>query len=107
MAKRDSDITVTPPSTDSENERSDGRLDGHRSRTLAQQAGAPLVPRLLDLEDTARYLGVSSWSVRDLEWKGIISRVRIPLGNGKELRKLLFDREDLDRLIERWKDSGQ
>ncbi len=64
-------------------------------------------PRLLSLEDAARYLGVSPWTVRELEWSGVLPRVRIPLGNGKELRKLLFDREDLDRLIDRWKDSGQ
>ncbi len=107
MANQDSDITVTPPSTDSENERSDGRLDGHRSRTMAQQASVHPVSRLLSLEQAAHYLGVSTWTVRDLEWSGVLSRVRIPLGNGKELRKLLFDREDLDRLIDRWKDSGQ
>ena len=64
-------------------------------------------PRLLSLEDAARYLGVSPWTVRELEWSGVLPRVRIPFGNGKELRKLLFDREDLDRLIDRWKDSGQ
>jgi len=64
-------------------------------------------PRLLSLEDAARYLGVSPWTVRELEWSGVLPRVRIPLGNGKELRKLLFDREDLNRLIDRWKDSGQ
>jgi hypothetical protein len=29
--------------------------------------------------------------------------VVIPLPNGRELRKLLFDRADLDRLIESWK----
>jgi hypothetical protein len=34
-----------------------------------------------------------------------LRRVSIPLGNGRELRKLLFDREDLDRLIEAWKDG--
>ncbi len=107
MANPDSDITVTPPSTDSENERSDGRLDGHRSRTMAQQASVHLSCRLLSLEQAAHYLGVSSWTVRELEWSGVLSRVRIPLGNGKELRKLLFDREDLDRLIDRWKDSDQ
>ncbi len=107
MANRDSDIIVTPPSTDSENERSDGRLEGHRSRTMAQQASVHPVSRLLSLEQAAHYLGVSTWTVRDLEWSGVLSRVRIPLGNGKELRKLLFDREDLDRLIDRWKDSGQ
>ncbi len=107
MSNRASDITVTPTGTDSENERSDKTLDGPRSRTMAQQASVHPVSRLLSLEQAAHYLGVSTWTVRELEWSGVLPRVRIPLGNGKELRKLLFDREDLDRLIDRWKDSGQ
>lgn len=61
-------------------------------------------PRLLDLDATAAYLGVSPWTVRDLEAAGVLARVRVPLPNGGELRKLLFDRADLDRLVEAWKD---
>ena len=49
---------------------------------------------------------MSKWTVRELEARGILSRVRVPLPNGGELRKLLFDREDLDRLITAWKDAG-
>lgn len=71
-------------------------------RTLAMQARAP---RLLDLRATATYLGVSEWTVRDLDAVGVLRRVRVPLPNGGELRKLLFDREDLDRLIQAWKDA--
>ncbi len=107
MTNRASDIIVTPTATASENERSNKTLDGPRSRTMAQQASVHLPCRLLSLEQAAHYLGVSSWTVRELEWSGVLPRIRIPLGNGKELRKLLFDREDLDRLIDRWKDSGQ
>ena len=76
--------------------------------TLAEQAVvavAPVVPRLLDVEGGARYCGVSAWTIRDLEATGVLARVRIPLPNGGELRKVLFDREDLDRLIARWKES--
>jgi hypothetical protein len=62
-----------------------------------------LAPRLLDLAATAAYLGVSPWTVRDLAWAGTLRRVRVPLANHGELRKLLFDRQDLDRLIEIWK----
>jgi hypothetical protein len=58
----------------------------------------------LDLENARLYLGVSAWTVRDLESAGTLRRVRIPLPNGGELRKVLFDREDLDRLIDSWKD---
>ena len=65
----------------------------------------PLSPRLLDLPTAASYLGLSPWTVRDLEAAGSLQRVRIPLPHAGELRKLLFDRADLDRLIEQWKDA--
>ncbi len=78
------------------------RSDG----TGSYEAAVPgLCPRLLDLGGTAAYLGVSGWTVRDLEAAGELRRVRIPVGPGRELRKLLFDRQDLDRLLEVWKDS--
>jgi hypothetical protein len=60
--------------------------------------------RLLDLHGAATYLTVSPWTVRDLEAAGVLRRVRVPLPGGGELRKVLFDREDLDRLITRCKD---
>lgn len=66
-----------------------------------------IMPRLLDLEATAAYLNVSTWTVRDLEAGGILRRVRVPLPRGGELRKLLFDRTDLDRLVEAWKDGAE
>lgn len=74
---------------------------GPDGRALAVTA---IAPRLLDLGDTGRYLGVSPWTVRDLEAAGTLKRVRVPLPNNGELRKLLFDREDLDRVIEGWKE---
>jgi len=61
-------------------------------------------PRLLDVAHAARYLSVSPWTIRSPEWAGILPRVRIPLAVGRDLRKLLFDRADLDRLIEGWKE---
>ncbi len=64
----------------------------------------PLTPRLLNLHSTAAYLAVSEWTVRDLEAGGLLQRIRIPLPNQGELRKLVFDRMDLDRLIESWKE---
>jgi hypothetical protein len=65
-----------------------------------------LLPRLLDLEAAATYLGVSPWTVRDLEAAGVLPRVRVPLPGGRELRKLLFDKADLDRLIDGWKEAA-
>jgi hypothetical protein len=64
----------------------------------------PVLPRLLDLHSASLYLGISEYTVRELESQGIIARVRIPLPNHGELRKLLFDKQDLDRLVEHWKD---
>jgi excisionase family DNA binding protein len=65
----------------------------------AVPAAVPVAPRLLDLGGAAAYLAVSPWTVRDLEAAGTLKRVRVPTGGGK----LLFDRADLDRLVEAWK----
>jgi Helix-turn-helix domain len=72
----------------------------------AVPAHGAMTPRLFDLEQAATYLGLSPWTVRDLEAKGVLPRVRVPLPGGGELRKLLFDKADLDRLIERWKEEA-
>jgi hypothetical protein len=77
-------------------------MDGTTGR--AESADGARTPRLLDLERAATYLGLSPWTVRELEAKGVLPRVRVPLPGGGELRKLLFDKADLDRLIESWKD---
>ena len=78
---------------------------GRHGRAVADQASVPVVPRLLDLHGAATYLGLSAWTIRDLEHAGILPRVRVSLPNEKELRKLLFDRQDLDKAIEVWKDQ--
>jgi hypothetical protein len=70
---------------------------------MAQSA---LAPRLLDLEGAAAYLSVSTWTIRDMDAAGVLPRVRVPLANGRDLRKLLFDKADLDRLIAAWKDEA-
>jgi len=83
------------------------RLGIHKSATSAATVPGlcPLVPRLLDLATAASYLGVSSWTLRDLEAAGRLARVRLPLPEGRELRKVLFDREDLDRLVDHSKED--
>ena len=43
---------------------------------------------------------------KELESAGILPRVRVPLPNNGELRKLLFDRRDLDKAIEAWKERS-
>ena len=69
---------------------------------LAPQASVTFASRLLSARDTALYLGVGYETVLDLVKAGTLRPVRVPLARG-ELRKLLFDRPDLDRLIETWK----
>jgi len=64
----------------------------------------PITARLLDLPTAALYLGVSPWTVRDLDAAGVLPRVRVPLPGRGELRRVLFDKEDLDRLIAAWKE---
>ena len=76
---------------------------GGMEERQAYETVRSIPPRLLDIKATAAYLGVSPWTVRDLEFSGVLQRVNIPLGSRKELRKLLFDRLDLDRLVETWK----
>ena len=68
---------------------------------------AGVAPRLLDLDTAAAYLSLSTWSLRDLEASGVLRRVRVPVPHGGELRKVLFDREDLDRAIVTWKDEAR
>ena len=70
------------------------------------------MPRLLDLAGAAAYLAVSRWTIRQWEAEKALPRVRIslPITNKRragECRKLLFDREDLDQLIERSKESAR
>ena len=67
---------------------------------------SPLTPRLLDVRGAAAYLGVSTWTIRDLDAAGRLPRVRLTLA-GRECRRLLFDVRDLDRLIEVSKEAVQ
>jgi excisionase family DNA binding protein len=51
-------------------------------------------PRLLDLRAAAVYLGISSWTLRDLIWGGELASVRLG-------RKIFVTRADLDGLVSR------
>ena len=80
--------------------------NGDAGSALVHDANAPVGPRLLDLHSAATYMGISEWSIRDLEAQGVIPRVRIPLPNHGEMRKLLFCKDDLDALIDKWRDTA-
>jgi excisionase family DNA binding protein len=65
--------------------------------------------RLLDVEEAAQYLGgISTWTVRGLIQKGHLKPVRLPSvrHKGEDGRRLLFDRRDLDALIDARKAAG-
>ena len=79
---------------------------GDSDGTQVRLTVVPVCPRLLDLHATAAYLGLSEFTVRELEGQGILSRIRIPLQDHGELRKLLFDKQELDRLVEAWKERA-
>jgi hypothetical protein len=66
-----------------------------------------LQPRLLDLSAAAAYLGLSSWTIRDLIDRGALTRVRVPLPGGRELKRVLLDVRDLDKLIDQAKDEAR
>jgi hypothetical protein len=65
------------------------------------------IARLLDLEGAAQYLSISTWAVRDLIANGTIQRVVIPGANGKDLRRVLLDRQQLDELVLRWREAAR
>lgn len=97
--------------------------------TKLSPSDAAIAPRLLTLKQGAAYLGCSYWTLRDLALNGTVPIVRVPSGrinsgrnHGKKrptrvlvpatdsrvrsLRKVLVDRLDLDRLVDRWKGSA-
>jgi excisionase family DNA binding protein len=60
-----------------------------------------ITPRLLNFKQAAEYLGCAVWQLRQLEWAGKLPSVR---GLGK---KILFDIQDLDKLVEKRKCQGR
>lgn len=66
----------------------------------------PEPARLLDVTAAAAYLGgICADSVRALVSQGVLVPVRLPSCRrpGESSRRLMFAREDLDALIDRWK----
>jgi hypothetical protein len=63
-------------------------------------------PRLLDVHSAAAYMSVSQWTIRDLVAAGRLSRVRLPLDDARDVRRLLLDVRDLDQLIEAAKERA-
>jgi hypothetical protein len=80
-----------------------------RQPSRARGGGSPsaIAPRLLNLHQTAEYLGCSYWTARDYVLAGLLPVVNMPPLRARDgerprqtLRRVLVDREDLDRFIE-------
>jgi excisionase family DNA binding protein len=66
-----------------------------------EQIPGPCQARLLSFESAASYLDVTGQTIRRLIARGVLLPVRIPA-----LRRVMFDRNDLDRLIEASKEHS-
>jgi excisionase family DNA binding protein len=62
--------------------------------------------QLMGANDAAKYLGLSYWTLRELIGSGAIPSVQPLNNNGGRLRKFLVDKNDLDRPIERSKETA-
>ena len=69
------------------------------ARTQDSPSSAPPGPRLLTRQQAADYLNLSSDVLDRLTQQGELPRVQLLLGN-RNVRKVLYDRADLDRLVE-------
>lgn len=56
-------------------------------------------PRLLSAQTAARYLGVPYTTLRDWALRGHLPVIRAP-----QSRRMWFDRKDLDRIVDQWKE---
>ena len=75
--------------------------------TAVRRTAVP-APRLLDLRAAATYMGLSYWTLRDMTLSGILPTVKIPrprARDGRVIRRVLIDRQDLDQFIEANKES--
>ena len=68
-------------------------------RTQDSLSCAPPGPRLLTRQQAAEYLNLSLDMIDRLTQQGELRRVQLTLGD-RTVRKVLYDRSDLDRLVE-------
>lgn len=67
-----------------------------------------VVPRLLRRAEAAVYLGISIAMLDSLRSRGeIAAPVPMPGRKDEPIRTPLFDRQDLDAAIEKWKANGR
>jgi hypothetical protein len=75
---------------------------GKPGRPRKQAAAAVSTPnrRLFDVREVSHYLSVSVRIVHELRAAGHLRPVTLPLGGGRELKKLLFDVADVDAFVD-------
>ena len=61
----------------------------------AQRIVNPIAPRLLPLKEAAKWLGLTTWAMRERVWRGEIPVVKFSGG-----KKQFIDVKDLERFIE-------
>lgn len=91
---------TAPPAPPARDDSAEARAHDAATGPGAPQAAlvAPVLPRLLGLMATATYLGgLSPWTIRDMVKRGTLAPVEVP-----HVRRLLFDRVELDRVITGW-----
>jgi len=69
------------------------KSQSNKTNSISDTAPAP---RCLGVQEAALYLDATIWAIRTLAWEGKVPFIRVG-------QRLLFDREDLDRYIERAK----
>jgi excisionase family DNA binding protein len=69
------------------------------ARTQDSPSCAPAGPRLLTRQQAAEYLSLSLDMIDRLTQQGELRRVQLTLGD-RIVRKVLYDRADLDQLVE-------
>jgi hypothetical protein len=84
-------------------------LAGVETPASSRTRAGRITARLLNLNQAAEYLGISYWSVRDLVQSGMLASVKLPsprARDGRTIRRTLIDRQDLDLLVEQWKERN-
>jgi hypothetical protein len=78
-----------------------------REKQRTRDSQSPV--RLLSLVESARYLGVSTYTVRDFIFTGLIPSVKLPHAaqDGRVIKRVLIDIKDLDELIFKSKSSSK
>ena len=71
-------------------------LTEKQGKNKAQRINNPVRPKLLSVKEAARFLGVSTWTMRNFAWNSVIPFVQFPNG-----RKLYFDILDLEEVVRR------